>query len=457
MIRSLYLRVALTFILAVLSGLIVAYYSNNYWFKDSFESEIQNELIFSAMDIVETFHRLKGNELDSYFNSMHWISCCKVTIYNSNQTISTYGMQGTFSPIPTEAVQQVMRGASIRQTGDPVDQLVGQPFRVDGNNYAVFIQPAPRKAPTNFRNLLLTTLLLTLFIGSGFVLIAARYLVKPLKAMKEATHRISKGDFKIDLVWKRRSDELGELARSISHMAEELEQMEQMRQDFISSVSHEIQSPLTSIAGFSKIVQIQEMQPEERNKYLEIILTESERLSRLSESLLKLASLESEHHPYHPVDYRLDEQIRRVIAVLETLWSAKSLEFDLELPPVKITGDQDQLNQVWINLLHNAIKFTPVGGIIQLRLELMIDRVEFTIKDSGIGISEEEISRVFERFYKADRSRQRDLGGSGLGLSIVRKIVDLHNGSITIHSTLGLGSAFHVHLPSMAKKRKKAL
>jgi signal transduction histidine kinase len=453
MIRSLYLRVALTFIIAVLLGLVVAYFANNYWYRDSFESELQNELMNSAQDIVQTVRQMKGNDLDSYMNSLHWMRCCNVTVFDSAQQKSNYGLKGDYLDIPSEVVERVIRGETVQQSGEPVDQLVGYPFKMDGRSYAVFVQPAPRKAPANFRNILLTMLLLTLLIGSLFVLIAARYLVKPLKGMTDATRRISKGDFKIDLVWKRRSDELGELARSISHMAEELKQLEQMRQDFVSSVSHEIQSPLTSIAGFSKLVQMQEMQVEERNQYLDIIRTESERVSRLSENLLKLTSLESEHHPYHPEPYRLDEQIRRIIAVQEPIWSAKSLRFDLVLPPVMISGDEDQLSQVWINLLNNAIKFTSIGGTIQLKLELMIDHVLVNISDSGIGISDEEIPHIFERFYKADRSRQRDVGGSGLGLSIVRKIIDLHGGSITVQSVLGEGSVFQVILPSVGKKK----
>ncbi|WP_430106742.1 sensor histidine kinase [Paenibacillus validus] len=198
-------------------------------------------------------------------------------------------------------------------------------------------------------------------------------------------------------------------------MAEELKQLEQMRRDFVSNVSHEIQSPLTSISGFSKLIRDPGMPANERNQYLDIIETESLRLSRLSENLLKLASLESEHHPFHPVTFDLDEQLRRVVVALEPQWSAKELELELELPRVKITGDPDQLNQVWINLFGNAVKFTPREGRVSIRLEALTDRVKVVIADTGIGIKEEDLEPIFTRFYKADRARQRELGGSGLG------------------------------------------
>lgn len=453
MIRSLYVRVALTFIVSVILGLCIAFYTANYWFRDLFQSEMQKDLYNASEDTVAIFQEMKGTDMDAYLHNLHWAKRYFVTVYDSKLNMRVFGLQQDRESIPESVVQQVLNGQVARQTGEPSEQYVGYPFKIKDVSYAIFVRPVMRNTEDNFRYILFTVLAVTLIIGGACVLIAARYLVKPLKLLTQATQRISKGDFDITFSWLNRKDEVGDLARSFSHMAGELKQLEMMRQDFVSSVSHEIQSPLTSIAGFSKLIRYTELPEEERNQYLEIIMKESERLSRLSDNLLSLASLESEHHPFHPVAYRLDEQIRRIIVSQEPIWSAKQLDLELTLPPVMIVGDEDQLSQVWINLLSNAIKFTPQGGKIRIRLEIMIDRVQVLVHDSGIGIAEDEIHHIFERFYKADHSRQREVGGNGLGLSIVRKIVELHQGVITVESKLGKGSVFKVLLPGVMKKK----
>ncbi|MBE1442290.1 sensor histidine kinase [Paenibacillus sp. OAS669] len=453
MIRSLYVRVALTFIVSVILGLCIAFYASNYWFRDLFESEMQKDLYNASEDMVAIFQEMRGTDMEAYLHNLHWAKRYFVTLYDSKLNKSEFGTRQDRVSLPESVVQQVLNGQAARQSGEPSEQYVGYPFKINGNSYAIFVRPVVRNTEDNFRFILITVLAVTLIIGSVCVLIAARYLVKPLKLLTQATQRISKGDFDITFSWLDRKDEVGDLARSFSHMAGELKQLELMRQDFVSSVSHEIQSPLTSIAGFSKLIRYTELPEDERNQYLEIIMKESERLSRLSDNLLSLASLESEHHPFHPIAYRLDEQIRRIIVSQEPIWSAKQLQMELALPPVMLIADEDQLSQVWINLLSNAIKFTPQGGKIKVKLELLVDRVQVTVHDSGIGISQGEIHHIFDRFYKADRARQREVGGNGLGLSIVRKIVELHQGAITVDSKPGKGSVFKVMLPGVMKKK----
>jgi two-component system, OmpR family, phosphate regulon sensor histidine kinase PhoR len=226
-----------------------------------------------------------------------------------------------------------------------------------------------------------------------------------------------------------------------------LGQMENMRQEFISNVSHEIQSPLTSIRGFAQALRDDQLSPAERHHYLEIIETESKRLSRLTDDLLKLSSLDAEQVKFEPQPYRLDKQIRSVILTCEPQWRDKSIEVEASLDEITINADADLLNQVWMNLLHNSIKFTPASGAISVSLHPQGERVEFRIADSGIGISPEEQVHIFERFYKADKSRTRSAGGSGLGLAIVKKIVDLHHGTIDLASEVGKGTTFTISLP----------
>jgi signal transduction histidine kinase len=160
-----------------------------------------------------------------------------------------------------------------------------------------------------------------------------------------------------------------------------------------------------------------------------------------------MAALESEHARLAPKPYRLDKQIRRLILTCEPQWTEKKIDMDVDLEEVEITADEDLLSQVWNNLIHNSIKFTPSGGKIDVILRRLADKIEFTIKDSGIGISEVDQARIFERFFKADKSRTQSNGGSGLGLSIAKKIVDMHQGSINVQSQMGAGSIFTVTLP----------
>ncbi len=264
----------------------------------------------------------------------------------------------------------------------------------------------------------------------------------------DALSRLAKGDFSVKLdVRKDDEDQFGQLINGINHMAVELGEIERMRQEFISNVSHEIQSPLTSINGFAKALKNMDLPEDKRQHYLAIIEMESYRLSKISDNLLKLTSLESTHPPFEPMSYRLDKQLRNVVLALEPNWLAKNIEIDLQLENISIMADEDLMNQVWMNLLSNSIKFTAVAGTITLSLTKQLETITITIHDNGIGLTEEQQKHVFERFYKADQSRSATNGGSGLGLSIVKKIIDMHNGTITVDSKFAEYTTFFVILP----------
>jgi len=267
----------------------------------------------------------------------------------------------------------------------------------------------------------------------------------------KAMNRIAHGDFSVSLSDDKR-DPYNELAISVNNMAKELSSMETLRQDFVSNVSHEIQSPLTSINGYAALLEDETLTPAQRTHYVEIIKTESKRLSKLSANLLKLSSLESGITPLSTNNFRLDRQIQNTTILLEPQWSEKNISIVAELAKVAISADEELLSQVWINLLHNAIKFTRAGGMIHVTLAANGDRINCTIADNGIGITLEDQIHIFERFYKADKSRDRSLGGNGLGLSLVKEIVELHDGNVTLESELGKCTAFTITLPSTSVK-----
>ncbi len=263
-----------------------------------------------------------------------------------------------------------------------------------------------------------------------------------------AMEQIAKGDFQVRLNPSVGANGFAsELAKSVNQMALELNQMEHMRQEFISNVSHEIQSPLTSIRGFAQALHDEHLSAEDRRHYLTIIETEGMRLSRMTDNMLRLVSLESEHVKIEPHPYRLDKQIRTLILACEPQWTGKTIDMDITLEEVEILADEDLLGQVWSNLLHNSIKFTPEGGRVCVEVHRVDSYIECRITDTGMGIPEEAQAHVFERFYKADQSRERSNAGSGLGLAIAKKIVELHQGTIGIASRPSAGTTLIVSLP----------
>ena len=293
--------------------------------------------------------------------------------------------------------------------------------------------------------------LVLLFAGAG----AIRIFFAPVRRQMEwfvqmigAMKQLSKGNFNVNLKADARyAGQFGPFVRSFNEMVSELNHMEQVRQEFISNVSHELQSPLTSIAGFARALREDDIPPETRKHYLEIVETESKRLSRMSDNLLKLTSLESNRHPFDKKKYRLDRQLRHLILACEPLWHSKNLEMDVDLPECAIVADEDLMSQVWINLLHNAIKFAPESGTVGVAIRKSNDRVRVLVTDDGPGLSPEALSRVFERFYKEDKARDRSVGGSGLGLSIVKKIVVMHGGDAFADNRPEGGASFAVELP----------
>lgn len=298
------------------------------------------------------------------------------------------------------------------------------------------------------------TVVCTFFL-LGLLIVTVRYLFQPeanamklVNSMTDAMARMGKGDFNVNVeVNPRYAGQYYEVVKNFKQMVADLGQIEDMRQQFVANVSHEIQSPLTSIKGFAQALKSDRLADAQRLHYLDIIEAESDRLSRLGDNLLKLTTLESKRPPYHPRPYRLDKQLRQVVLASEPQWQAKRLELDIRLAECELEGDEEQLRQVWVNLLHNAIKFTPEEGALGITLTATGGSAIVHIEDTGPGVPPEHLPRLFERFYKVDKSRNRAAGGSGLGLSIVQRIVQMHGGEVAIANRLVTGTRVTVELP----------
>lgn len=292
----------------------------------------------------------------------------------------------------------------------------------------------------DIKRMVMAANVLSLIIGSLLFLLAGKMFVKPISKLTKATKKIAEGDFDIEIK-SNRKDEIGNLISSFNTMAGELKSIEILRNDFISDISHEFKTPLTSIEGYTKL--LKSCSDEERNQYIDIITEETKRLSILSTNILTLNSIENENYPIYTEEFSLDEQIRKAILLLENKWIEKQIEWDIELESTKFKGNKNLMYQVWINIIDNAIKFSKIGGIIEIRLN-NIDRIIFYIRDEGSGIASQDYKKVFEKFYKEDKSRNSD--GNGLGLSIVKRIVHMHKGEISIESKVDYGTKLIIKL-----------
>ncbi|MGB8452524.1 MAG: HAMP domain-containing sensor histidine kinase [Anaerocolumna sp.] len=293
------------------------------------------------------------------------------------------------------------------------------------------------------------TFLMSELVGTVLILFTVRYIVKPIKGLSEASREVAKGNFDVTIS-NNSMDEIGQLTADFNLMTKELKNIDILRKDFVSNVSHEYKTPITSILGYAKLIADNSLTEEQLKEYSGIIVNESERLAVLSTNLLRLSELDSKAIRDQSVLYSLDEQIRKIILLLEIQWSKKSMVFDIELEAIMFNGDKNLLSQVWLNLIQNAIKFSNQNGIIAIRLYKNQDAVIFHIKNQGIGISEEDKPHIFERFYKGDKSRSKE--GNGLGLVLVKKIIDLSDGTIFFDSIPDKGTTFVVELPIIPRE-----
>ena len=292
-----------------------------------------------------------------------------------------------------------------------------------------------------------STLIACTIIGTGVATILTKWLLIPLKEMIHATDRIAKGDFKVQIQETFDEDsDFGILQRSFNHMAGELDGIEMFRNDFINNFSHEFKTPIVSIQGFAHQLQAGGLTPEEEREYIRIIATESDRLAKMATNILLLSKLENQAIVTDKTEFYLDEQLRTCLLLLEKQWDAKSIELNLDLDEVKYHFNETMLSHVWVNLLGNAIKFTPPGGCITCTLKSDGSTVTVTISDTGCGMDESTQKHIFEKFYQGDTSHTGD--GNGIGLTIVGRILVLCGGQIDVQSKPSQGSTFTVTLPA---------
>ncbi|GGG58338.1 sensor histidine kinase [Paenibacillus radicis (ex Gao et al. 2016)] len=452
MIRSLYTRVVLTFIISVTAGTVIAYFVATWAYKDQLNENLKFPLLYFAQDVARIYEALPSAEADAYVSGMQQLNSYHIRMFDENGQYQSFGtLNGrTAAAVSKEQIHRVLNGEIVHVNPTGISTtLLGLRLTTDSGAKAIFVEPRAFPSTSFVVKWLLNFSALSLITGSLIIVIAAVFLVRPIKKLTIATRHIADGNFNVKLNIKQKG-ELGTLARSFEEMMYDLQQLEHMRREFVANVSHEVQSPLTSISGYALALKQVDISAADRSRYLDIIIAEANRMSKMSASLLKLSLLESPSQQLQLVTLSLDEQIRRVIVAIQPQWSARNIRFELNLKAIKLTADHDQLNQVWTNIIGNSIKFSMDGGVIAVSMKQDIKNVVIRIADKGIGITQEDQKRIFERFFKADRSHSRKYSGSGMGLAIVKQIVSLHQGDIRVESEPGQGTAFIITLPIAA-------
>lgn len=274
------------------------------------------------------------------------------------------------------------------------------------------------------------------------------FITKNLKNKMEkimnGIERVGKGDMDVEIALEN-ADEFATLYKYFNKMVKELKVTKQEMQNFMNDFSHEFKTPIVSIKGFAEMLLETEVNEEDRTLYLEIIKNEAGRLAELSQNTLLLSKLEAEQVVTNREIFDLDEQISQSVILLYHEIEKKGIHLEMDLPHIKYYGNQQLLKQIWINLVGNAVKFTPENGEIEITMVKHKSNIEVEVSDSGIGMDEKTKSRIFKKYYQSDTSRFKQ--GFGLGLSIVERIVDLCEGEITVESMPGIGSIFLVNLP----------
>lgn len=285
----------------------------------------------------------------------------------------------------------------------------------------------------------------SVFVGTLLSKFAGRQPLSAITAMSEAAKEVAKGNFSISLSEDCPVEELQDMAHNFNLMAKELAGTELLRTDFVENVSHEFKTPLSAIEGYVTLLQKKDLSEEKRREYTGNILYNTRRLSTLTSNILLLSRLENQELGIQKEPFCLDEQLREAILAQEEGWTAKDLELEIDLEEVDYCGSKDLLVHVWQNILSNAVKFAPQGGVIRVLLRREDGQILVCIADNGPGMSEEVRQRVFEKFYQGDASRSSQ--GNGLGLALSKRIIDLHDGEISVSTKEGKGTTFTVSLP----------
>ena len=460
--KSIYSKLILGFLASITISFSIAGYFAIKVFSNSLIKVAQDEMRNSVNYFIETAeasidYKIDSSELKTTLDFYAKGSSSVFIIYDLEGGMAIFGKESLLSlddlnkinNLAYDKLNNYITDTSFTYTINRVNnnQLqTSEVIELNDRIYVLFLRKSLSEQETIFKQTAFLALVAIIFTGSVIFLIVADIIVKPISRITKANNEVIKGNYHVKVNYYGK-DEIAILNQSFNKMALKLAKTEEMRQHFISDISHEFQTPLTSIQGFAKILKNEHISEEQRLKYTDIILFQSQRLSVLSKNMLQLTLLAGEDIQLEKKSYSLLEQLNRVISTQKEIALEKNIEIESKFPKkdIIIQADENRMEQVWINIINNAVKYTMDDGVVTVKAKRNSKDIEVIIEDTGAGISEEALQHIFERFYREDSSRS--IQGNGLGLAIAKRIVELHNGNISVNSLVDVGSIFKIVIP----------
>ena len=443
--KSIYSKLVIGFLLtSLLSFSICCFFTIRSYNRDSDQLALE-ELAHSSEHIADMIKLIDVKDQDKILSDYSETSEMSFTVTCDGQTKS-YGHVNKKLILTDDELKTLATSKEKSLRSEGIISQYAKSFKIDNHVYVVTVQKDFSSTKDIFMKSYTSAAIIFMMTGSIVFLIVADIIVKPISRLTKVTDELAKGNYKVRVNYEGK-DEISSLYASFNQMAVRLAKQETLRQQFISDVSHEFQTPLTAISGFATILKNENLIDEQRQKYADIILFNSNRLSHLSKNMLQLTLLDGEDTALDKTEFPLIEQLNRVIEMEDNAALSKDIEIEFIHPKKEfiIEADESRMEQVWINLLSNAIKYTNEHGVVTVEVRRTPTELQVRFEDTGVGMSQDAISHIFERFYRQDKSRT--IEGNGLGLSIVKRIIDLHHYKIDVESQEDVGSVFTVYIP----------
>lgn len=455
--KSIYSKLVIGFLLtSLLSFSICCFFTIKSYNRDSDQLALE-ELEHSSDHIADLIKLIDDKDQDKILADYSETSEMSFTVTCEGQTKS-YGHVNKKLILSEDELKTLATSKDKSLRSEGIISQYAKAFKIDNQTYVITVQKDFSATKDIFMKSYTSAAIIFMMTGSIVFLIVADIIVKPISRLTKVTDELAKGNYKVRVNYEGK-DEISSLYASFNQMAVRLAKQETIRQQFISDVSHEFQTPLTAISGFATILKNENLTDEQRKKYADIILFNSNRLSHLSKNMLQLTLLDGEDTALDKTEFPLIEQLNRVIEMEDNAALSKDIEIEFIHPKKEfiIEADESRMEQVWINLLSNAIKYTNEHGVVTVEVRRTPTELQVRFEDTGVGMSQDAISHIFERFYRQDKSRT--IEGNGLGLSIVKRIIDLHHYKIDVESQEDVGSVFTVYIPyemftGLTKKKK---
>jgi len=459
-VKSLYSKFILLTLGIMAVSTLVAFLTVNTYYHQQLKTKNDAKNMGIALQMASYIESTDGLDLESFLETES-ATGYKIYVVDEKRNLTMYGAPFRIDNLSDRAIDLVLSGEMYHGMRDLPNETfvtgffsdesantVGVPFHYHGLNYALFLRPDIKFLFTEVHYLLGGMVIIMAIISLLAMLIVAKKLIDPIVELTAATRRVGEEQFS-ETLHINRQDEIGQLAQSFQLMTKRLSENDRIRKEFISDVSHDLQSPLLNIRGYANLLMNPSLPEEERKRYASVIHSETERLSSLTKQLLLLTSLDQLVSPLKRTTFRLDEQIKEIVRRYRWLLEEKEMSLSMMLDEVGIQGDPAFLEKVWENLLSNALKYSETGGAIEISLADSDENVTVTFIDHGIGIDEAYLVRIFDRFYRVDDSRTASITGTGLGLPIVKQVVQLHGGTIDVRKNDDKGMTFIVTLPKL--------